>query len=89
MTVPNLLSMLRLALVPVFLLLLINEKFILAICTLALASLTDFLDGYLLASGIRSPALGSFWTLQQTGSISFLPWLAWPSSGKFRPGLSR
>ncbi len=46
-TVPNLLSMLRLALVPVFLVLLINEKFILAICTLALASLTDFLDGYL------------------------------------------
>ena len=46
LTVPNLLSMLRLALVPVFLLLLINEKFVLAICTLALASLTDFLDGY-------------------------------------------
>ena len=47
LTVPNLLSMLRLALVPVFLVLLINEKFVLAICTLALASLTDFLDGYL------------------------------------------
>jgi len=45
-TVPNLLSVLRLALVPVFLLLLINEKFVLAICTLALASLTDYLDGY-------------------------------------------
>ena len=47
LTVPNLLSMLRLALVPVFLLLLINQHFLLAICTLALASLTDFLDGFL------------------------------------------
>jgi len=45
-TLPNLLSALRLALVPVFLLLLINEKFLLAICALALASLTDFLDGF-------------------------------------------
>jgi cardiolipin synthase len=46
LTVPNLLSMLRLALVPVFLYFLINERFVLAICTLALASLTDYLDGY-------------------------------------------
>ncbi len=46
LTLPNLLSLLRLALVPVFLLLLINEKFALAIGALALASLTDFLDGY-------------------------------------------
>jgi cardiolipin synthase len=46
LTVPNLLSMLRLALVPVFLYLLINERYVLAICTLALASLTDYLDGY-------------------------------------------
>ena len=46
LTVPNLLSMLRLALVPVFLYLLINERYVLAICALALASLTDYLDGY-------------------------------------------
>jgi cardiolipin synthase len=46
MTVPNLLSMLRLALVPVFLYLLLNEKYLSAIIVLALSSLTDYLDGY-------------------------------------------
>jgi cardiolipin synthase len=46
MTVPNLLSMLRLALVPVFLYLLLNEKYLSAIVVLALSSLTDYLDGY-------------------------------------------
>lgn len=42
---PNLLSVLRLLLVPVFLWLLLNEKHLLAILVLALASLTDYLDG--------------------------------------------
>lgn len=46
MTVPNLLSMLRLALVPVFLWLLLNERYLSAIVVLALSSLTDYLDGY-------------------------------------------
>jgi len=46
MTVPNLLSMLRLAFVPVFLYLLLNEKYLSAILILALSSLTDYLDGY-------------------------------------------
>lgn len=46
MTVPNLLSMLRLALVPVFLYLLLNERYLSAIVVLALSSLTDYLDGY-------------------------------------------
>ncbi len=46
MTVPNLLSMLRLALVPVFLYLLLTEKYLAAIVVLALSSLTDYLDGY-------------------------------------------
>lgn len=46
LTVPNLLSMLRLALVPVFLYLLLNEKYLSAIVVLALSSLTDYLDGY-------------------------------------------
>jgi cardiolipin synthase len=46
LTLPNLLSTLRLALVPVFLLLLLNEKFLWAIVVLATASLTDYLDGY-------------------------------------------
>lgn len=46
MTVPNMLSMLRLALVPVFLLLLLSERYLSAIVVLALSSLTDYLDGY-------------------------------------------
>jgi cardiolipin synthase len=46
MTVPNLLSMLRLALVPIFLYLLLTEKYLSAIVVLALSSLTDYLDGY-------------------------------------------
>jgi cardiolipin synthase len=46
MTVPNLLSMLRLALVPVFLYLLLSERYLSAIVVLALSSLTDYLDGY-------------------------------------------
>jgi cardiolipin synthase len=46
MTVPNLLSMLRLALVPVFLIVLLSERYLLAIVLLAAASFTDYLDGY-------------------------------------------
>lgn len=46
MTLPNLLSMLRLALVPVFLYLLLHERYFLAIVMLAVSSLTDYLDGY-------------------------------------------
>lgn len=42
---PNLLSVLRLALVPVFLVLLLTESHLAAIIVLALASLTDYLDG--------------------------------------------
>ncbi|WP_255575485.1 MULTISPECIES: CDP-alcohol phosphatidyltransferase family protein [Cryobacterium] len=46
-TLPNLLSMLRLALVPVFLVLLVRGEDAWALLVLAVASLTDFLDGYL------------------------------------------
>lgn len=45
LTVPNLLSFLRLALVPVFLGLLVNGEDAWALLVLAIASLTDFLDG--------------------------------------------
>lgn len=45
--VPNMLSALRLALVPVFLYLLLNNQHLMALIVLALASLTDYLDGYL------------------------------------------
>ena len=46
-TVPNLLSLLRLALVPVFLILILNGQNWQAVVVLAIASITDFLDGYL------------------------------------------
>ncbi len=45
-TVPNLLSLLRLALVPVFLVLILNGSNFAAIIVLAVASITDYLDGY-------------------------------------------
>ena len=46
-TLPNLLSLLRLALVPVFLVLIITGHSITAFIVLAIASITDWLDGYL------------------------------------------
>ena len=47
LTIPNLLSMLRLALVPVFLLLLLGNQSGWALLTLVVASATDYLDGFL------------------------------------------
>ena len=47
LTAPNLLSLLRLALVPVFLVLIVSGHSILAFLVLAIASITDWLDGYL------------------------------------------
>ncbi|MEQ1734974.1 MAG: CDP-alcohol phosphatidyltransferase family protein [Rhodoglobus sp.] len=46
-TVPNLLSFFRLAMVPVFLILVINGHDALALMVLVVSSLTDFLDGYI------------------------------------------
>jgi cardiolipin synthase len=46
-TLPNLLSLLRLALVPVFLYLIITDQPIVAFLVLVVASITDWLDGYL------------------------------------------
>ena len=46
-TVPNVLSFFRLALVPVFLLLVIDGQDALALLVLIVSSVTDFLDGYL------------------------------------------
>jgi cardiolipin synthase len=46
-TIPNLLSMLRLALVPPFLVLIIVGDYVAALIVLIVASLTDLLDGYL------------------------------------------
>ena len=47
LTLPNLLSFLRLALVPVFLVLLVEGQDIWALIILAVSGFTDFLDGYL------------------------------------------
>jgi cardiolipin synthase len=46
-TVPNVLSMLRLLLVPVFLILVVAGAYVTALIVLIAASLTDLLDGYL------------------------------------------
>ena len=46
-TIPNILSMLRLALVPVFLVYIVLGDYIVALVVLVVASLTDLLDGYL------------------------------------------
>lgn len=46
-TIPNLLSMLRLLLVPVFLILIVAGDYVAALVVLVVASLTDLLDGYL------------------------------------------
>jgi cardiolipin synthase len=46
-TIPNALSMLRLALVPVFLVAIVVGNYVAALVILVVASLTDLLDGYL------------------------------------------
>jgi cardiolipin synthase len=46
-SVPNLLSLLRLALVPVFLILLLTDQYVWALVVLALASASDWLDGFI------------------------------------------
>jgi cardiolipin synthase (CMP-forming) len=46
-TIPNVLSMLRLALVPFFLLLIVIGDYVGALVVLVIASFTDLLDGYL------------------------------------------
>lgn len=60
LNIPNLVSFLRLALVPVFLWLLLAEDFVLAIVVLAVAGLTDFLDGYLARKLSMVTRLGKF-----------------------------
>ena len=87
-TVPNLLSLLRLALVPVFLLLILNGQNWQAVVVLAIASITDFLDGYLARRLNQVTRLGQlldpaadrlyiFATLLGLAAVGYVPiWLA-------------
>ena len=83
--VPNLLSILRIALVPVFLWFLLDEFFLAAIVVLALAGLTDFLDGYLARKLNQITKLGKmldpvadrlyiFATLLALSVTGYVPW---------------
>jgi cardiolipin synthase len=47
MNVPNMLTMSRFVLIPLFMFLYLNDHTIAALCTLLVAGLTDFLDGYI------------------------------------------
>lgn len=85
MNVPNLLSILRIALVPVFLWFLLEEFFLAAIVVLAVAGLTDFLDGYLARKLNQITKLGKmldpvadrlyiFATLLALSVTGYVPW---------------
>lgn len=83
--IPNLLSLLRIALVPVFLWFLLDEFFLAAIVVLAVAGLTDFLDGYLARKLNQTTKLGKmldpvadrlyiFATLLALSVTGYVPW---------------
>lgn len=87
-TIPNMLSLLRLALVPVFLILILNGANWQAVVVLAVASITDFLDGYLARRLNQTTRLGQlldpaadrlyiFATLAGLAAVGYVPlWLA-------------
>ena len=85
LNIPNLLSLLRIALVPVFLWLLLHQLFLAAIAVLAFAGLTDFLDGYLARKLNQTTKLGKmldpvadrlyiFATLLALSATGYVPW---------------
>jgi cardiolipin synthase len=84
-TVPNILSFVRLALVPVFLVLIIIGEDMLALATLIFSSATDFLDGYIARRFKQITRLGQlldpaadrlfiFATLIGLASRDIVPW---------------
>lgn len=87
-TVPNLLSLLRLALVPVFLILILNGFNLEAVIVLIVASFTDYLDGYFARRLKQETRLGQlldpaadrlyiFATLIGLSVVGYIPvWLA-------------
>ena len=83
--VPNLLSFLRILLVPVFLWFLLEEFFLAAIAVLAVAGLTDFLDGFLARKLNQTTKLGKmldpvadrlyiFASLLALSATGYVPW---------------
>lgn len=60
MTLPNLISTLRIILVPIFIIYLINDKFLEAIAVFILAGLSDGLDGFLARLLNQKSRLGTF-----------------------------
>jgi len=83
--VPNFLSFLRIALVPVFLWFLLEEMFVTAVTILAIAGLTDFLDGFLARKLNQTTKLGKmldpvadrlyiFATLLALSATGYVPW---------------
>jgi cardiolipin synthase len=85
LNIPNALSFLRIALVPVFLWFLLEEMFVSAIIVLATAGLTDFLDGYLARKLNQTTKLGKmldpvadrlyiFATLMALSATGYVPW---------------
>jgi len=83
--IPNLLSFLRLALVPVFVWMLLQQMFVAAIVILAISGMTDFLDGYLARKLNQITKLGKvldpvadrlyiFATLLGLSATGMVPW---------------
>jgi cardiolipin synthase len=84
-TIPNLLSLFRLLLIPVFLVLLVNGQYVWALVVLVASSLTDFVDGYVArhfnqitrVGQLLDPAadrLFIFSTLIGLAWTGFIPW---------------
>jgi cardiolipin synthase len=84
-TIPNLLSLLRLGLIPVFLVLLVTGQYIWALVVLVFSSVTDFVDGYIArhfnqvsrVGQLLDPAadrLFIFSTLIGLAWTEFIPW---------------
>jgi cardiolipin synthase (CMP-forming) len=85
MTIPNLLSLFRLLLIPVFLVLLVVHQYVWALVVLVFSSATDFVDGYIARHFNQISRLGQlldpaadrlfiFSTLIGLAWTGFIPW---------------
>ncbi|MBX3195906.1 MAG: CDP-alcohol phosphatidyltransferase family protein [Microbacteriaceae bacterium] len=85
LTIPNLLSLIRLLLIPVFLVLLVAGQYVAALVVLVVSSLTDFVDGYIARHFNQMSRLGQlldpaadrlfiFSTLIGLAWTGFIPW---------------